>query len=169
MNIWKWLVGRFTGKPSQTLEEELDRKYFTPLVMWDEPQQAYVAVLGLFNVPGHGDTEEAAIEDMYAKMDEAIRTAPRGIAGGDISGPAGMAGGDISGTPMCEWEDLRAEQSKAAFLFGGGKRSLSSMTGAERIEYANANFHVHCGMGAKDHFVITKWFAERGFNVWGDK
>jgi hypothetical protein len=28
---------------------------------------------------------------------------------------------------------------------------------------------VHCGMGAKDHFAITKWFAERGFNVWGDK
>jgi hypothetical protein len=50
-----------------------------------------------------------------------------------------------------------------------GKRKLSSMTDEERNDYSNAHFNVHCGMGAKDHFAITKWFAERGFNVWGDK
>ncbi|MFA5693162.1 MAG: hypothetical protein WC907_06045 [Acholeplasmataceae bacterium] len=66
-------------------------------------------------------------------------------------------------------EEVCAAQTKTAFLSGVGKRKLSSMTDAERIEYSTANFNVHCGMGAKDHFAITKWFAERGFNVWGDK
>jgi hypothetical protein len=142
MNIWKWLVGFFTGKPSKALEDELARKYFTPLVVWDEPQQEYVAVLGLFNATGHGDTDEAAIEDMYAKIMEAM--------------------------VRLDEHPRHMGCLKTAVLSGVGTRKLSSMTDEERNDYSNAHFNVHCGMGAKDHFAITKWFAERGFNVWGD-
>lgn len=48
-----------------------------------------------------------------------------------------------------------------------GARTLDSMT-EEEAEYAHKKFHFLSNLEIIDHAMITKWFLEKGFNVFGE-